>query len=200
MNSEDLKFWKSPKSYPDHWQAYCKSFAEKGEVSYLVFDCETTGLEPKKDVILSIGGVFVQSNRIPTKKSFEFYLKQDYFDENSVKIHGIVQESSEVNYLSEEEAIKQFLSRVRNSILVGHHVSFDLQMINQALNRLQLPSLKNKSIDTNSLYRKKHQLPTDMQYSLDELCEKFGLQTKARHSALGDAYLTALVFLKLKSL
>lgn len=201
MNTEDWKFWKPTSAYPDFWEAYLACFkVRENKPVYLVFDCETTGLNPTKDVILSIGGVQVQDNRIQIKNSFEYYLQQTYFDANSVKIHGIVQQSDDIFYDTEEEAIKSFLYRIKNSILVGHQVSFDIAMINQALNRMELPSLKNRSIDTNVLFQQKNQLPNDIVFSLDELCDKFSLPKKARHTALGDAFLTAQIFQRLQEI
>jgi DNA polymerase-3 subunit epsilon len=201
MNKEDWKFWKSDKNYPEFWRAYSARLKASSKTpTYLVFDCETTGLNPSKDVILSIGGVEIKENRIQVSTSFEHFLKQDYFDEASVKIHGIVQSSEAISYLSEEEAIKDFLALASNAILVGHHVGFDIAMVNQALNRMGLPSLRNKSIDTNRLHQQKYNLPDDVILGLDDLCETFSISKKSRHTALGDAYLTALVFQRLQKL
>ncbi len=201
MNTEDWKFWKPASAYKAYWQNYVASFkTTESSPKYTVFDCETTGLNPSKDVILSVGGIQLKNNRIYIRNSFEFFLSQTYFDEASVKIHGIVKQSKDISYFSEEEAIIHFLAIVKNSILVGHQVGFDIAMINQALNRLGLPSLKNKSIDTNVLFQQKNHLPNDVVFSLDELCEKFSLPKKARHTALGDAFLTAQIFQRLQAI
>lgn len=98
---------------------------------------------------------------------------------------------------TEEQAVKLFLKLIENHTLVGHHVNFDVAMINQALKRMNLPKLKNKTLDTNELYLKKRGIPLEQRYSLDELCEVFDLPKKDRHTAPGDAFLTAQIMLKL---
>jgi len=74
-------------------------------------------------------------------------------------------------------------------------------MINKALERHGLPSLKNKSLDTVFLYKKSllrsPLIERKEDYSLDELADKFNISKKDRHTALGDAYITALLFLKI---
>lgn len=186
-------------SYPNFWNDYISCFeSEKSSGNYFVFDCETTGLKPTKDYLLSIGGVQVNSCRILIKDSLEIYVQQAYFNPDSAHIHGIVKEH-DFPTLEEAEAVKLFLKKVKNHTLVGHHVSFDISMINQALKRMHLPKLKNKILDTNTLYLEKNHIPSEQRYSLDELCEIFKLPKKDRHTAAGDAFLTAQVLLQLLS-
>jgi DNA polymerase-3 subunit epsilon len=84
---------------------------------------------------------------------------------------------------------------------VAHHAGFDIGMINSALKRLGLPKLKNTPLDTGVLYKKtllkSYLVQPKEHYSLDELAEKFLISKKDRHTALGDAYITALAFLKI---
>ena len=74
-------------------------------------------------------------------------------------------------------------------------------MINKALERNGLPILKNKSLDTAVLYKKtlliSNLLERKENYSLDELADKFEISKKDRHTAMGDAYITAIAFLKI---
>jgi DNA polymerase-3 subunit epsilon len=74
-------------------------------------------------------------------------------------------------------------------------------MINKALERNGLPKLKNKYLDTVVLYKKSlirsPLIERKDHYSLDELADKFNISKKDRHTALGDAYITALLFLKI---
>jgi DNA polymerase-3 subunit epsilon len=76
-------------------------------------------------------------------------------------------------------------------------------MINRALERNGLPRLKNKVLDTSNLYKKtllnSNVFKKKEHYSLDELAEKFDISKKDRHTALGDAYITAIAFLKIRS-
>jgi DNA polymerase-3 subunit epsilon len=72
-------------------------------------------------------------------------------------------------------------------------------MINQALKRLDLGKLKNDSMDTDAMYQKFKGLQEDQHSSLDELCKLLKVEKSDRHTASGDAFITALLFLKLKS-
>ncbi len=192
-----LKRFFEKKDYPEYWVDYAAYFESKTKSGdFVVFDCETTGLKPHIDRILSIGAISIKNQRIKINESLEIYVDQTYFDAKSASIHGITQEN-ELSKSTEEEAIKSFLKYIENHTLVGHHVSFDIAMINQALKRMQLPKLKNKSIDTNQLYLKKRGVPLEQRYSLDELCDVFSIPKKDRHTASGDAFLTAQIFIRL---
>lgn len=195
--------WFKRHHYPKFYEDYLSSFKEKPNhldaVRFVVFDTETTGLNPKSDRILSIGTVAINQFQIDIADQLELYLKQDLFNSETVSIHGLLMEGT-FDKLDEPEAIQYFLAHIKNAILVAHHVAFDVAMINEALRRMNLPKLKNKVIDTGKLYKKTKYLKDDKHYSLDELCDQFDLTKHDRHTASGDAYLTALLFLKLTSL
>ena len=76
-------------------------------------------------------------------------------------------------------------------------------MINKALLRNRLPKLKNKVLDTAVLYKKTriatNLIDRDKVYSLDEIAEAYNIDLTDRHTASGDAYITALIFMKLLS-
>jgi len=185
------------KAYPEFWNTYLSTFKEKSSGMYVAFDCETTGLDPKRDRILSIGAVKFTDKRIFIKESKEWFVKQQQKDTESIKIHGILPSSSEEATYSEEEAIIQFLKYIGNATLVGHHINFDVTMVNFALKRLGAGKLKNSTKDTNTLYKKKGHFAYEQNFSLDKLCETFQIRSSNRHTALGDAYITAQVFQKL---
>jgi DNA polymerase-3 subunit epsilon len=98
------------------------------------------------------------------------------------------------------------LSYIGNRVIVGHHINFDVMMINKMLDDLHLPRLKNQTIDTAQLIKRienplnAYNLVNSKELSLDELSQKFDIITKQRHTAAGDAYITALVFIKLLEL
>ncbi|MEZ4837639.1 3'-5' exonuclease [Flavobacterium sp.] len=192
---------KGSKDYPKFWTHYLESFENHSnnlkQNRYVVFDCETTGLDYRRDVILSIGAVAVVDNSILVNDSLELYLKQELYKPETVHIHGILKEGKEEKIV-EAEAIIRFLEFVKNATLVGHNVSFDIEMINQALKRLEVGKLKNESMDTDAMYQKYKGLQEDQHSSLDELCKNLKVEKSERHTASGDAFITALVFLKLK--
>ena len=201
---------------PSFWKVYQAGFtAEKSEAGFLgnpldkknlsatrfvVFDTETTGLNYKEDRILSIGGVSVIGNKISVVDSLELFLKQDVYNSESAKIHGILKQGT-YKKVDEVEAIKQCLEFIGTDILVGHHIGFDVAVINQSLKRYQLGKLKNKVLDTQVLYKRlMHPINRPLQekhYSLDELAEALKIPLHDRHTAAGDAMITALAFIKI---
>ncbi|MEJ4087072.1 3'-5' exonuclease [Galbibacter orientalis] len=200
-----IRFFKKHRpEYPDFWKAYEAKFSEKlpefiDENEFIILDTETTGFDYDKDRILCIGAVKLKSNTIEVANAFEIYLHQEQFNPETVKIHGIVKNDPE-NTATEAEAIQQFLDYIGNAVLVAHHANFDIGMVNHALKRLQLPKLKNKVLDTMTLYRatriNSNLIDRNKHYSLDELAENLNISLKDRHTASGDAMITAIAFLK----
>jgi DNA polymerase-3 subunit epsilon len=195
---------KRPLELPDFWWEYEAYFKEPlpddiGENTFVVLDTETTGFSLTRDRMLCIGALKLKDNSIVVKDSFEVYVEQEHYDSESAEIHGILKKSKK-DSVTELEALKQFLVYVKNHVLVGHHVMFDINMINAALKRNGLPKLKNKTLDTESLYIRTLLISTVVQkkerYSLDDLAKKYSISRKDRHTALGDAFITAIAFLR----
>lgn len=188
-----FNFWKKEKS----------PFEENitiEETRFVVLDTETTGFDYDNDRILCIGALVLQNGIIAVQESFEVYIEQDHYDKNTAQIHGILK-AFVIQRPSEKEALQQFLDFLGDSIIIAHHTIFDVTMINKALERNGLPELKNKSLDTAYLYKKtlieSHLFERKEHYTLDDLADKFDISKKDRHTALGDAYITAIAFLKI---
>jgi len=198
-----FNIWSKQPEYPKYWLEYETLFNKKTspvltDTKFVVLDTETTGFDYHLDRILSIGAVEIYNNEINVSNAFEIYIQQERFNEQTVAIHGILNHDLIQTY-TEIEAIEQFLKYTGNSILVAHHAVFDITMINQMLYRQGLPNLKNKVIDTVDLYkatRIKSNLIKQSNYTLDEIAENYALDVCDRHTAAGDAYLTAIIFLK----
>lgn len=200
-------FKKTTLDYPDFWNKYAVLFKEKpttdfNNLVFVVLDTETTGFSFQEDRILSIGALKVKGESMLVQDVFDIYLEQERFNKESVPVHGLLKKGQR-ECISEVEALKKFLEYVGNSIIVAHHAGFDMGMLNAALLRNGLPKLKNMVLDTGVLYRKtlikSYLVQPKTQYSLDELAEKFSISKKDRHTALGDAYITAVAFLKILS-
>jgi len=184
------------KEYPEFWKNYSAKFEQKSN-RFVVLSTETTGLNANKDVILSIGAVSVESNTIVVSDCFEVILLQYIFlHDNGLSNEFIVE--SKLPKLGEPEAIQAFIDFIGNSILVGHRIHFDIDMINEALYKMGCSRIKNEAIDIEIMYRKLID-NTDKQFSVDELCKIFKVAKNDRHSSAEDAYTIALLFLKLKS-
>ncbi|MEO6177724.1 MAG: 3'-5' exonuclease [Flavobacterium circumlabens] len=170
------------------------------ETRFVVLDTETTGFDYETDRILCIGALVLQNGVISIQDSFEIYIEQDHYDKATAQIHGILK-AFVVQRPTELEALQQFLSFLGDSVIIAHHTIFDMTMINKALERNRLPLLTNKRLDTAILYKKtlikSHLFERKDHYTLDDLADKFDISKKDRHTALGDAYITAIAFLKI---
>ena len=167
---------------------------------YVVLDCETTGIG-KKDKIVSIGAVLVQNKSISLSNVLDIHLP---IEENSAAavIHGeLTDQSNEINM---EKALPEVLNFLSNHVIVGHHIAFDLGKLNQ-LYQLDYPGfkLKNRMLDTMTLMKRidpvryERNVAGSDSMQLDVLCKEFGILVENRHTALGDAFLTAQLFQKL---
>ncbi|MFH6992610.1 PolC-type DNA polymerase III [Flavobacterium sp. FlaQc-48] len=170
------------------------------ETRFVVLDTETTGFDYDNDRILCIGALVLQNGIIAIQNSFEVYIEQDHYDKSTAQIHGILK-AFVIPRPGESEALQQFLAFLGDSVIIAHHTIFDVTMINKALERNGLPELTNKRLDTAILYKKtlikSHLFERKDHYTLDDLADKFDISKKDRHTALGDAYITAIAFLKI---
>ena len=184
------------KEYPEFWKTYLSKFDKKSK-RFVVLSTETTGLSLQKDVILSIGSFSVINNSIHISDSFETILAQyKFFHDNGISNEFTVE--AKMKKLGEAEAIQAFVEFIGNAVLVGHHIDFDVEMINAALERLGCGRLRNEALDIDVMYRKLTDI-NNKQFSLEELCSIFKIPKSDRNSSSEDAYKIALLFLKLKS-
>jgi DNA polymerase III subunit epsilon len=172
-----------------------------GDISttrFVVLDTETTGFDYENDRILCIGAIILQNNTIAIQDSFEMYIQQEHYNQATAQIHGILKDLV-LDRPTEKEALEQFLAFLGDSIIIAHHTIFDVTMINKALIRNGLPELTNHTLDTAILYKKtlinSYLLERKDHYALDDLADKFDISKKDRHTAMGDAYITAIAFL-----
>ncbi|MDF4222853.1 3'-5' exonuclease [Maribacter sp. M208] len=200
-------FNRTSKNLPTFWKNYENLFKETQsknfkELTFVVLDTETTGFSFKDDRILSIGAVKIKDGTISVQEVFDSYLEQEKFSKETVHIHGLLK-NGQRECISEILALEKFLAYVGNAIIVAHHAGFDIGMLNNALERHGLPKLKNTVLDTGVIYKKtlikSYLVQPKPNYTLDELAEKFSISRKDRHTALGDAYITAVAFLKITS-
>ncbi len=168
-----------------------------GNEQFAVIDCETSGLDQRNDRILSFAFLPVRQNRILLQEAKELYIEQPLADfKQSAFIHGLLPGlHQEIN---EAEGIRLIRDLCVDFVIVGHHISFDLGMINAASIRHGHRKLKNRKIDTATLYHRLTAGSAPYQpITLDNLSEKLGIRPVGRHTAGGDTLTTALVFIKL---
>ncbi len=167
----------------------------------IVFDTETTGLNTKKDAVLSIGAVKVKGDKILTSQSFEVYLKPTKeISVESIKIHHIRPCDLE-QALEPLEGVKKFLEFIGNRPLVGYYLEFDMAMVNRLIKPWLGISLPNKQIEVSGLYfdKKIALIPQgNIDLRFDTILNDLKIPKMGQHNALNDAIMTAMVYIKLK--
>ncbi|OHE11089.1 MAG: DNA polymerase III subunit epsilon, partial [Sulfurimonas sp. RIFOXYD12_FULL_36_11] len=127
-------------------------FQEDTSGEYVVFDTETTGLDPKKDEILSIGAVKIKDNKILTSEIFEVFLQNSKeISSKSIKIHGI-RPFDLKDAKTTKEGIVEFLNFVGSRPLVGYYLEFDVSMVNKYTKEMLGITLPNKMIEVSEIY------------------------------------------------
>ena len=184
------------KEHPEFWKTYLSKF-DKKSTRYVVLSIETTGLNPKKDVILSFGAIGVVNNNILIGDVFEVTIPQYKFLHDNGLSNDFLLESEQPK-LSEVQAIEKLIDFIGSATLIGHRINFDVEMINESLEKLSCGRLKNEALDIEVMYKKLHDI-NDKNFSLDELSHLFKIAKTERISTTDDAYTIALLFLKLKS-
>jgi len=175
--------------------------SELDTTRFVVLDCETTGLDPRRDRIITIGAVTVQHDEILLDDAFEVMLELDY-NRASVTVHGITRDET-VGAMQEPAALAAFVEYLAEGVIVGHHIGHDIQCLNAALERHGMALIENRSLDTMdlTLHCNNEGAFANMRmaegFSLDGLCEMFGVAPHDRHTAGGDAFITAQIFLRL---
>ena len=184
------------KEYPEFWKIYLSKFEKKSN-RYVVLATETTGLSLEKDVILSFGCFSIINDSIIIGDSFETVIAQyKFFHENGISNEFTLE--TKMKKMGEAEAIQALIEYIGNAVLVGHHIDFDVEMINVALEKLNCGRLKNEALDVDVMHRKLFDI-NNKQFSLEELCSIYKVPVSDRNSSSEDAYKIALLFLKLKS-
>lgn len=168
------------------------------ELTYTVFDTETTGLDPQGgDEIISIGALRIVNGRILLEERFEQLVNPlRRLPWASVKYHGIRSEML-VDQPTIDQVLPGFHQFCQGTVLVGHNVAFDMKMLQlkEAATGIQFI---NPVIDTMLLSAVVH--PAHNDHSLSAIADRLGVQIIGRHTAMGDAIATGGVFLKQISL
>ena len=171
------------------------------DLTFTVLDTETTGLNRKTDEIVSYGSIQVRGFRIFVNSVKEYYLNPGKQNKEAIKIHGIIKKDG---FISQRGFIERFLDEIGATVLVAHHAGFDKAMLEKAGKPYGLKRILNPTIDTYELAVRLEigknynpRMVNGLDYSLDKLCERYQIPLDDRHTASGDAFLTAQLLLKL---
>ncbi len=166
------------------------------DASYAIFDCETTGLHPLKgDEIISLGGVIIEKGKIVNERVFNQLINPLRPIPPTITTLTGITNPMVVKKPAIDQALPDFLDFLGNRILVAHHAAFDLTFLNLVLGRFAPVRIPQPVIDTYLLSR--HIMPWFGEHTLDSLGICLDIKMNRRHTALGDALITAQLFLKL---
>ena len=169
-----------------------------GDLAYTVFDTETTGFQPAAgDEVVSLGAVRVVNGRLLRHESFERLVDpRRSVPAASVAVHGITTDML-LGQPTMDVVLPLFARFADDTVLVGHNVGFDMGFLRakeaQTGVRLAQPVLDTLLLDA-ALH------PDHEHHSLEAIATRFGIGVVGRHTALGDALLTAEVFIRLLKL
>jgi DNA polymerase-3 subunit epsilon len=192
---------------PSYWKHYeqlnRKSFPSGTPVDSLTFsivDVESTGLNPKKDKMIAFAATRIHHLKLSIKSSMEIVIRQEKPIRNeAVPIHQLIHSDLQTGF-PEDKAVEQIIQFIGRSILVGYHVHFDLAMINQTIQRILGKKLLNPVINVPDLIRRiedpVHSVFPSNSADLKQQCDLYGIDVSDQHTAAGDAFATAQLFLK----
>ena len=165
------------------------------ELVYTVFDTETTGLNPSGgDEIIQIGAARVVNGRLLRQESFEQLVDPGRdIPAAGIPIHGITPDMV-VGQPRIDEVLPAFHQFAQDTVLVAHNAAFDMKFLQLLEPRTGL-RFQQPVLDTLLLSAVVH--PHQESHRLEAIAERFGITVLGRHTALGDALVTAEVLLKL---
>ena len=169
---------------------------------WVSLDLETTGLDPKKDHILSLAAVPVRDGRVLTSERFERRIRADReFGIDSIRHHHITPEEA-AGGVSVTPAVREFLHWLGGRALLGYNLGFDLAMLSPHVRALTGFGLQNRRVELGEAFsarerRARPGVPPNLDFR--HIADTLGVPVLGRHSALGDAVTVGLCWLALQS-
>lgn len=161
---------------------------------FIVIDTETTGFYPETDALISVGAVEMTGDQIHLDRTFHSFVYPDPFQTvppEIVELTGILDEDLE-NAPRLSEVLHQLIHFVKDAVLVMHHADHDVQFLNGALHRTSGLQLTHRVLDTCDVA--KWLYTGSVNFSLDDLLNRHGIPIEDRHTAIGDATMTAMLW------
>jgi DNA polymerase III subunit epsilon len=174
------------------------------DYEFVCFDTELTGLNPRRDEIVSIGAVRIRELRIVAGDNFFSYIQPNQnIPKNSTLIHRITPEQIKSAPMP-EVILPEFVDFCGNALLIGHFVALDMAFVNKALRKHLGGAMCNPRLDSVRLAEAYHEhkgkqgrvgTKTELSYNLTKLALEYNLPMFEQHDALEDALQTAYLFL-----
>ncbi|MBF0611111.1 MAG: 3'-5' exonuclease [Magnetococcales bacterium] len=168
----------------------------------ICLDLETTGLNPSRAEILSIGAVPVVGDKILTSRALRLLVKPEgEIDPETIRIHGLRPIDVE-NGLPADEAVRILTNFMGSRPLLGYYLEFDMAMVDKYLEPMCGVRLPNRRIEVSEVYYR-HKLDlTSMatpyvDLSFEAIRRDLGVPLLDPHDAMGDALMTAMMYIRL---
>lgn len=164
----------------------------------IIFDTETTGLDPQRGDRMVEIGCFEMVNRVATGRTFHAYFNPERsMPAEAEAVHGLSDA-----FLADKprfaERVAELMEFLGDAPLVAHNAGFDFGFLNAELAMLGMEAVcKSRMVDTVALARVRH---PGAKLSLDALCSRYGIDRshRTKHGALLDAELLAQVYVELR--
>jgi len=170
----------------------------------MVVDCETTGLDRRKDDIVSIAAIPLRDNRIFTSQRFVATIRPGaQMNPAAIKVHGL-READVRGGHTMGDVLPRLLPFLGSRPLVGYYLEFDIAMLNKHVRTLLGFRLPNRCIEISELYyeRKYSHAPpqTEIDLTFAAMLKDLKLPLIDQHDAYSDALMTAIAFITLRDL
>lgn len=177
--------------YEVYQYAYSKNKAKEYPTDYIVFDTETTGLEPEIDKIIEIAAIKYKNNEPIEEFNVLVYPKQK-LDPFIVKLTGIT-DFELASRPTIDVILPNFFSFIEDYTLIAHNAPFDIKMIACESYRIGIPMCNNRILDTIPLAKKMIPRESIDNYKLTTLKDYFGIKIQS-HRALQDCEMCNIVY------
>lgn len=160
-------------------------------------DCETTGLDPNTDDLLTVAAVKIRDGKIMTSEKLDLRLPPSPKQAaDSIRIHGIRKVDLE-DCIPFSEALPKLLNFIGNRPLLGYYIKFDVTLLNRYVREAFGFELPNPTIELADVFSSKTRQPETADLRFERILTELSVPTFGRHTAIGDATMVAMAYLKL---
>jgi DNA polymerase III subunit epsilon len=170
----------------------------------VVLDCETTGLNPRRDEVIAVAAIVIRGSRIVTSEAYKAIIRADRIPPpESIKVHRLrardVAEGRPVH-----EVLPELLRFIGGRPIVGYYVDFDVRMLDRYVLRYIEAKLPNRRIDVSEIYYalKYGGAPpgTVLDLRFRSILADLGIPSLGQHDAFNDALMTAMMYVQLRDM